>query len=431
MATNYYYRLRDTNATKPTPIILFAQINGNRIKCKTDESILPSDWDHTNKLPQVNKKNKDLLKRLNYLLTVANDTYLYFRDTKKIAEPISTDYQKKFYEIAGIDVPQREPVPENITLFKFLDSFIDRATTRINVNTNKKLSRITICNFRQLRNQLLTFDKKVRKVDFDKIDSDFYDKFNDFMFAQNYSINTVGKHIRMLKTVLNDATEKGYNTNRAYQSKKFKAHNAKTESIYLNDDEINELHKLDLSKHTALERVRDLFLVGCYTGLRYSDFNNIQPEDIQGNFIEITQQKTNDKVVIPIHPKLFEIIERYKGKTPNSLPPTISNQKMNDHLKTICAKVKILNDSITTDNFKGLYKVSGNAPKYMKITTHTARRSFATNQYDKGIAASILMKITGHKTESSFYRYIKTPSKESAKKLLDLWQKEYSHLKVV
>lgn len=446
MATNYYYRLRDYNATKPTPIILIAQIAGNRIKCKTELSILPSDCmepkkpkepkgpkesKESMKLPIDNVKNKTLQRRLIYLLTVANDTYLYFRDTDKNAEPNNKEYQNKFYEKAGIDVPQREPEPETITFFKFLDGFIDRATTRINDKTGKKLSHITICNFRQLRNQLLTFDKKVCKVDFDKIDSEFYDKFNNFMFAQNYSINTVGKHIRMLKTVLNDATEKGYNSNRAYQSSKFKAHNAKTESIYLNDDEINELHKLDLSKTPHLERVRDLFLVGCYTGLRYSDFNNIRPEDIEDGFIEITQQKTSEPVVVPIHPKLFEIMGRYRGKTPNSLPPTISNQKMNDHLKTICSKVKVLNDSITTISAKGIYKVSSKTPKYMSVTTHTARRSFATNQYERGIPANLLMKITGHATESAFYRYIKTPSKESAKKLLELWQKEYSHLKVV
>lgn len=76
-----------------------------------------------------------------------------------------------------------------------------------------------------------------------------------------------------------------------------------------------------------LDRVRDLFLVGCWTGLRFSDFSRIAPENIKGDFIEIETQKTAEPVVIPIHTTVKQIMKKYKGKYPNSLPPAISNEK--------------------------------------------------------------------------------------------------------
>jgi integrase len=317
------------------------------------------------------------------------------------------------------------------TLIEFIDTYITTAKNRINTKTKKPISKIHLQNLRQLKVKLLAFSKQVRKVDFNTIDLDFYDKFTAYLFKQGYGINTVGKYIRQLKTILNDATDRGINTNYAYKSKKFVAANIPADTIYLNESELDELFYLDLSEDKKLERVRDLFLVGCYTGLRFSDFTNIKPENIRGDFFELTTQKTNTDVVVPIHPRLREIMARYEGKTINSLPPSISNQKMNEYLKEICAMVDILNDSINTKTNKGNFIVNTDSPKYMKVSTHTARRSFATNQYNKGIPASILMKITNHATESAFYRYIKVTPKENAQRLREVWAVEYPHLKVV
>lgn len=429
---NYYFRLRDTSATNPTPIILFAQINGNRIKCKTNESILPSEWDATQKKPKRKKENKVLTDRLVFLESVANDTYLYFRDTLKVAEPLSSDFQSKFYELSGIDTTGSKTLnTEQPNLFQFIDSFVQTATNRVNLKTGKPLSRITIRNFIQLKNQLQRFSKQVCRVDFDRVDRDFYDKFIDFLFKQGYSTNTVGRYIKDLKTILNDATERGINTNYSYKSKKFAVLQVATDSIYLTESEINELHELDLSKYPKLDRVRDLFLVGCFTGLRFSDFTNIKPENIKGDFIEITTQKTNDSVVIPIHPKLRQIMAKYYKLYINSLPPAISNQKMNRYLKEVCGMVKSLNELVTDKKYNGKISLQTEMAKYLKVSTHTARRSFATNQYNKGFPASLLMKITGHRTETAFYKYIRVTPKESAQRLSELWKKEYSHLKVV
>lgn len=435
MADNYYFRLRDKLATKPTPIILIAQINGQRIKCKTQLTILPTEWDHVTGLPSEPKKNSKYIRRLTTLKSLAIDTYYYFRDTLKISQPDTKEFQTKFYEYSGIDVPTKTKSTVTTTtynFFEFLDKFIDDAHKRTNEKTEKPLSRITICNFKQLRNRLTKFSKEVRRVDFDTIDQDFYEMFLDKMYRWGYSTNTAGRYIKLLKTVLNAATEGKYNTNLAYKSKKFKARSIDTPELYLTEDEITELHNLDLSGSPRLERVRDLFLVGCYTGLRYSDFTNIQPENINGNIINLVMQKTGNGVAVPIHTKLFEIMQRYEGKTPNSLPPAMSNQKLNLYIKEVCSQVPALHNLFTKTIHRGLFITTVNVKKYKEVSSHTARRSFATNQHRNKVPASILMKITGHKTESAFYRYIRETPKENAERLLQLWQQsETSHLKVV
>jgi len=427
---NYYFRLRDTKATKETPIVLYAQINGNRIKCKTGQNIHPNAWDEKLKRPIKTKDTKLIIDRLNYLLAVANDVYLYFRDTLKDANPTSTDYQNKFYEVSGIE-SNKPDTPKDDNIFECIDTWLANAKNRINPKTQKPISTGTLINMRQMQKNLQAFSKQVRKVDFNTIDLDFYNKFTAYLYKNGYSINSVGKFIRQLKTILNDATERGINTNYAYKSKKFVAANVKADSIYLNETELDELFNLDLTDDKKLERVRDLFLVGCYTGLRFSDFTNIKPENIKGDFFEITAKKTNTSIVVPIHPRLREIMARYEGITVNSLPSSISNQKMNEYLKQVCAMAVSLNDSINTETNKGNFIVHTDSPKYTKVATHTARSTFATNQYNKGIPANILMKITGHATESAFYKYIKGTPKENALRLREVWAKEFSHLKVV
>lgn len=103
-----------------------------------------------------------------------------------------------------------------------------------------------------------------------------------------------------------------------------------TEAIYLNEDELNELLMLDLSENKRLEKVRDLFIIGCWTGLRFSDLSVLQMNNFKGDFLEVEMEKTGDKVSIPIHHTVKGIMQRYE--TENHLPRALSNQKMNLYL---------------------------------------------------------------------------------------------------
>ncbi len=149
---------------------------------------------------------------------------------------------------------------------------------------------------------------------------------------------------------------------------------------------------------------------------------------MDGEFIEIKTQKTGREVVIPIHPMVRSIMAKYENIADNSLPQAISNQKMNEYLKELGEQAK-LNEVIQKGRTTGGVPITHNHKKHELITTHTARRSFATNLYNMGVPSLTIMGITGHKTEVNFFKYIKITPKEHAIKLRDLWHRE--QLKVV
>ena len=222
---------------------------------------------------------------------------------------------------------------------------------------------------------------------------------------------------------MNEAAERKLHTNFEYRYKSFSTPKKEVESIYLNNDEIETIVKLDLSKNQRLEKVRDLFVVGCYTGLRYSDLTTIIAENVSNDerFFKIKTIKTEEYVEIPIHAQVKRIMEKYKGITPNSLPEAISNPKMNKYLKEIGIKAK-LDESVSYIENKGNKRIQMKAPKHDLITCHTSRRSFATNEFNAGTPTNLIMAITGHRTEKAFLTYIKTTKTQKANKLLDIWE---------
>jgi integrase len=422
------FNLRELKEGKLTPVILRAYFNGIEIKCKTGEKILPEDWDKKTARPISTKANKRLNTRLDFLQVCADNTHKYFIDVLKQV-PTAQEYQNKFYELAGLEATENKQEPANETLISFISKVINEAQTRQNDRTGKNISLNTIKVYKQCLRLLTEFNKTKRKIDFQNIDLDFFHDFKSFMIKKNYSQNTIAKHFITLKSFINEATERGINSNHAYKSKRFRVPQIATDTIYLSTRELTNLYELDLVNEPSLDRVRDLFLVGCYTGLRFSDFSNLGPENIKTDFLQIRTQKTNEEVIIPIHPQLMDIMSKYKGKYPNSLPPAISNQKMNDYLKKLGAKIEGLTESINITTTKGNLTIDQTFKKFEKISTHTARRSFATNLYKEGFPPQGIMKITGHRTEKAFLRYIRVTPQENAEILKLHWAK-MSNLKV-
>ena len=162
--------------------------------------------------------------------------------------------------------------------------------------------------------------------------------------------------------------------------------------------------------------MRDLFVIGCYTGLRFSDLSQISTDNFinNGTQIKLKTEKTGELVVIPLHKTVKEIIKKYNGQ----IPEAMSNPKMNLHIKRIARMAKI-KDKTMTSITKGGEKQTTVREKWEQVTVHTARRSFATNMYLLDIPTISIMKITGHKTEKAFLLYIKISQEENANKLLN------------
>ena len=417
MKTNFY--LREPNAISETPLILYFRFGKSTVKYPTGETVHPDHWDG-----RVLKKDSSQIEknaRLNKLKTTAEDLFRRFLNDND-QEPTTQELRHEF-DHSLIMNPKGVKTEKPLDLIGFIEQYLKDSETRLNDKTGKPIQKITLRVYKQAFRVLKEFKEKRyknRKFSFDQIDYNFYVQFQQFLVAdKNFSTNTVGKHIRTVKTFLIEAQECGFLND--FKPRKFKGIEERTDAIYLSVGELTLLSELDLSKqHARLARVRDLFIVGAWTGLRFSDFSRIEPQNIDDDFITITTQKTGETVVVPIHDDVRVVMARYDGLTPNSLPVPFSNQRMNQYLKEI-ASLANLNESVTETFTKGGVKTTIEYPKHELVTTHTARRSFATNQYLAGFPTISIMKITGHRTEKAFMKYIKVTPREHAEALKKHW----------
>ena len=264
--------------------------------------------------------------------------------------------------------------------------------------------------------------RRLRKLDWFDFTVDWYYDFMSFYIEERgASNNSFGKMIKTLKTFLNAATEQGYNQNLQYKDKRFKVLVEEVSNIYLNEDEIKLLLDLNLDSDINLKTIRDLFVIGCYTGLRFSDYKQLNEQNISSSSIKIKTQKTGQYVVIPLHPIVRQILNSYE----NRLPSPYCNQMMNRGLKEI-GKLAEINETIIQVRTHGVNRIEKTYHKYELISTHCARRSFATNLFKQGFPAINIMKITGHRTEKAFMRYIKITEEEVADMLSKHWKDNYA-----
>jgi integrase len=198
----------------------------------------------------------------------------------------------------------------------------------------------------------------------------------------------------------------------------FKTKGSEVTKFALSFEELEHLYTLNFGPDTALELVRDIFLVGCYTGLRISDYGRIKPEHIKEtdgqHLLTISQQKTGSDVVIPLLPIALSILKKYDFHIPD-----LPSLTMNNGLKKL-GQAAGYNSELRVIQSNGGQIKEVTVPKWKKITSHVARRSFATNFYRAGIPIAIIMKITGHKSEAMFMKYIAIDATENALKFAEL-----------
>lgn len=190
-----------------------------------------------------------------------------------------------------------------------------------------------------------------------------------------------------------------------------------TDNIYLNESEIQLLMDLTDFKNKGEEVVRDLFVLGCYTGLRFSNYSKLNLDYLNDGLLSTFQIKTKKKVTIPIHQNVKEIINKYNGVLP--ICPT--NQEFNRTLKDLGQRIPELNVPFSKQITRGRKITVEETMKWEKLMTHTARRSFCTNMYLMGVPVLTIMAISGHKTEKSFRAYIKATGEEHAQIMQKFW----------
>ncbi len=400
------YNLRNPNSKKETPIILIYRYDRNKIKYSTDEIIHPKNWN-----PETQRARASMTDcvTLNKLLDKLEAEFKNsHRNLFAANQNVTPDAIKNLVD----ESLERKP-KERKEFWEFYEFFIETVTAI------KKES--TISTYKQTKTVLKDFEKfKNKKIVFSNITIDLYNELIAYMTTEKrFCLNTIGKHIKILKTILSEATERGINKKIDFKNKKFKVFSEETDSIYLTESDLSILFKTNLTKTESLERARDLFLVGCWTGLRFSDFTRLQKVNKDDENVKIKDLKNGKNIVVPIHPILKKIIIKYNY----NWPPSISNQPFNRYLKDI-GKIAKLEDNITLSRSKSGKQEQTNFKKFQLITTHTARRSFATNLYLSGYPSIGIMAITGHKTEKAFMRYIKVAPEQHAKKLKEFWERK-------
>lgn len=279
----------------------------------------------------------------------------------------------------------------------------------------KRLAESTLKQYNLSKNVLESFQIHIgSKLTFDMINQSFMNDFTRYLYGEKkYTPNSLGGRVKHLKTFLEWAVSKDLTTNIKF--KKFKKPGNETTIITLTQSELDTLYYLDLSSQKRLERVRDIFILGCATGLRYSDYSVLVSANFREDYIIISTEKMDKQVRIPMNDYSRAVIKKY----PNGLP-RISNINLNKYIKEVGILAKFFTEHEVT-TFKSGQKQKFFKPLYSLLTSHCARRTFATQSLQRGMQMTDVMKITGHKDVRSFMRYVHVAEPRLKEEVTKAW----------
>ena len=296
------------------------------------------------------------------------------------------------------EVKQRKSTPNDF--YKAFDEFV-RDCGRQNDWTDS-----TYEKFAAVKNHLMNFRTELTFDFFDEKGlNDYVTYLRDVREMRN---STIGKQLSFLKWFLRWAFKKGVHQNNAYDSYKPKLKSTQKKIIFLTWEELNKLREFEIpAAKQALDRVRDVFLFQCFTGLRYSDVFNLRRSDIKGDHIEVTTVKTSDSLIIELNNHSKAILDKYKDVAfeDDKVLPVITNQKMNDYLKEL-AELAGIDEPVRQTYYRGNERIDEVTPKYALLGTHAGRRTFICNALALGIPPQVVMKWTGHSDYKAMKPYI-------------------------
>ncbi|MCK0134910.1 phage integrase SAM-like domain-containing protein [Arenibacter sp. S6351L] len=316
--------------------------------------------------------------------------------------------------------PSNETSDKEIYFVPFVKDYIEGSKERINPSTGRIISPRTIQKYNTTLSRLEEFQEKEKVVlKIWDIDLAFHRAFLSFLKIEGqYGATTISKYIDQIKSFCKEAKTIGLKVSPEFEHRNFTARREKPIDVYLNELEIDLIFKADFTSNPRLNNVRQLMLIGLWTGLRISDLRKIHEHNFTDNQIEIVDSvKTGGTIRIPIHPHIKSVLNENNGE----LPKVISDVKFNLYMKEVCEKVGI-NQMVMGSkmNPEKKRKEKGYYPKYQLVSSHTNRRSFATNLYGK-LPNQTIMAITNHKSEQQFIKYIKTTQEEHFEKVKELW----------
>lgn len=394
MASVNFYQHKETNGK--TLILITFTFNQKRLRLSSGISVPTKSWDieeqKAKPLKDFAEENGKLRKITSFLLDKYDELFDSGQSfTKAEINRKAEEIREAFRVYTG---RKENRTTEKLNLLSFIPVFQERYKDKFNPTHIK--------HYNGLKTRLESFQlTKDFKVDFETINKTFYLQFTKYLKEEGLKANTIGSHIKRLKRIMNEAVEDKLTMNLEHKNHYFKILDVEVDTIYLTQDEIQALYELKIAIPEK-RRIRDMFVLNCYTGLRHSDWSKVSLDNIHNGKLYVRTQKTDEPVIIPVKPLVIEILKKYD----NNLD-VISLQKTNEALRFIGEFA--YSKKTKSDNIK----------KWLEIRTHTARRSFATNAYLMGIPMHDIMQVTGHKTTVSFLKYIRVTKLETAEKLKD------------
>lgn len=405
-------------------IAMYISFCGKEYKKSIGESTQVSLWNNRKKRIKLTAASPDadmVNARIDAWETAAEKALRMFRESRTIP---TKDEMFNLIDSLIVSPPQAKK-SRHVYVTDYFEKYIERYSETRSENRIKQ--------YRLTRNVLRRYEEETgKRLSFGDITQDFHNAFTGWFYSKGYTDNYLGSVIRILRCIYDEAREiDGIHDGRAVRTKNFTAPRREVENIYLTTGELMRLHSLKIDRDLvagfypdlpankvaprarAYSQARDFFLIGAFTGLRFSDIANLRPESISDDVIRVRTVKTGQLVVIPVHPVVREII-----CSGYDFSCKMYDQKVNSYIKEV-ARMAGLDQKVTINKDRGGRDVRVTVPKYELISTHTARRSFATNAYKAGVPTIAIMKITGHTSESTFLKYIKISKEENASLLMN------------
>ncbi|HAN38667.1 MAG TPA: hypothetical protein DCQ29_07160 [Chitinophagaceae bacterium] len=413
VSINYY--LKERKSKKKSSIRVAISYRGYRILSAIGCSCLTDHWDHKKKLPKIHKENDLYI----FLQNRSHTLLESIKEASKIKEISKKDVRELILEIyKGVQAAEKNVLKMKIFIKQFIN---DVKTGKLLTKKGVVFSLNTLKTLETTLKHYIEFEShKGKEFALEDISSELINDFKLFL-TNNYqsSKNTISKHIGNLRLIFNYAAEKKLISTSKVTEVKFNAGREESDNIYLNEYELEAMINLNSFDNTKEEIVRDYFIIGAFTGLRFANYSSLDSYAIKDDTIEVISIKTNQKLSLPILQPVKKIIEKYS----NGWPKSPSNQEFNKILKKIGSKMPELDKDFEKIITKGNKKIVCKKKKWQFLMTHTARRSFCTNLYLKQVPIKSIMAISGHKSEKNFHTYIKASLDEHFRMIREAYQK--------
>ena len=406
------YTLRDKHTKGKTVIILSFNYGANRLRVSTGVSTYVKDWDaHRQRF--IESRDLPSFQEFNlYLSLLAKQVINKYNEWLVQRRIPLTEEFKRVIQTQFLLKGTREVKSYLWTLF---DDFVKEKKAQVKDAVDYDLAlRKHLKAAEAFYNQEFTIDAFKQRTGgaVHLFENYLRNEAVNLKGQKGLSVNTIGEQFKNLKVFLKWCFDNGFI--QPFSISHLVTYSEEVDTVYLTNEELDALEQLDLKGEEAI--VRDLFLIGCETGLRFSDYSNLTPSNFQGDNLEVVPKKTRKKtkqqhLIIPISKRFKRILNTYNGSIP--LFDEKRLHQFNVTLRTLCqrAGMRSLSTIIRHEN-KEL--VSRKLEKWELVSSHTARRTFCTLKFLAGMPSESIMKFSGHTSERNFLKYLRIDSQLNA-----------------